>query len=380
MTLKKWTFALLLSILATSCIQDEELNSEAAIDGCTGADIQLASISTSERTVILYVQRGADLSQQEVIFTLPDGATIAPNEVKSGDNEEENIYNFSEDNYQRLFTVTSEDGNQKPEYTVSIVLTELPTSYHFEQLVDDTNDYDTFYEETAPTSSSDSRKILQWESGNRGFALTSMATDRTGYPTMQVSDGYIGNCVKLETKDTGSFGAMVNMYIAAGNLFIGNFDLTNALTAPLQATQFGFQFFERPVRLTGYYKYKAGSVYTESGVTNSSKTDRFDIYAILYEAAAVEDGTGMLNGANALTSSALVAYAQIDEADAVETDTWTAFNLPFRTVNGKSIDDDKLEAGDYKLSIVFSSSIDGGNFNGAVGSTLYIDEVELECE
>ena len=34
----------------------------------------------------------------------------------------------------------------------------------------------------------------------------------------------------------------------------------------------------------------------------------------------------------------------------------------------------------YKLGIVFSSSVDGAYFRGAVGSTLYIDEVELICE
>ena len=33
-----------------------------------------------------------------------------------------------------------------------------------------------------------------------------------------------------------------------------------------------------------------------------------------------------------------------------------------------------------KLGIVFSSSVDGAYFRGAVGSTLYIDEVELICE
>ena len=46
--------------------------------------------------------------------------------------------------------------------------------------------------------------------------------------------------------------------------------------------------------------------------------------------------------------------------------------------SGKSIDSDKLEKGIYKLAIVFSSSVDGGKFEGAVGSTLYIDKVVIE--
>lgn len=370
MNAMKWTLALLFTVFAVSCIQDEELNIEAAIDGCSGANIQLAYINTDEHTVSLQVQRGVNLSQLEVIFTLSDGASIAPNETLAGDNLLTNTYDFSGTGYQRLFTVTSEDGSRTPTYTVSVVMSEtVPTSYHFEDLVTDSNSYDTFIEGT-----------LQWSSGNGGFALTGMAGDRTDYPTVRVADGYSGYCAKLETKDTGSFGEMVGMYLASGNLFIGSFDLINALISPLESTLFGIQFFERPVRLTGYYKYAAGSVYSESNVDNPNKHDRFDIYAVFYETAEVTDGTGMLNGGNALTSPALVAYAQIPEEDALETDEWTRFDLPFQLVSGKTIDDDKLANGDYKMGIVFASSVDGANFNGAVGSTLYIDEVELECE
>ena len=37
----------------------------------------------------------------------------------------------------------------------------------------------------------------------------------------------------------------------------------------------------------------------------------------------------------------------------------------------------QLKAGNYNLAIVFSSSIRGDHFEGAPGSTLYIDEVLL---
>ena len=63
-----------------------------------------------------------------------------------------------------------------------------------------------------------------------------MANSKTDYPTVQVANGFRGKGVKLETRDTGSFGAMVKMYIAAGNLFIGTFEVGNALTDPRKAT------------------------------------------------------------------------------------------------------------------------------------------------
>ena len=181
----------------------------------------------------------------------------------------------------------------------------------------------------------------------------------------------------LETKDTGSFGAMVKMYIAAGNLFIGAFDLANALKDAPKATTFGFQFYKRPKALKGYYKFKAGPVYTESGEPQTGKKDRFDIYAVMYEA---EDNSFMLDGTNSLTSDKVVSLARISAEEALETDQWTSFDLPFKAQNGKEISETELQKGKYKLGIVFSSSVDGAYFRGAVGSTLYIDEVELICE
>ena len=88
----------------------------------------------------------------------------------------------------------------------------------------------------------------------------------------------------------------------------------------------------------------------------------------------------MLDGDNVFTSDKVVLLARIDSKNAVETDDWKEFNLPFKPMNGKTIDDTKLQQGKYKLGIVFSSSVDGAYFEGAVGSTLYIDEVELICE
>ena len=72
--------------------------------------------------------------------------------------------------------------------------------------------------------------------------------------------------------------------------------------------------------------------------------------------------------------------AQIKADEALETDQWTEFSLPFERQNNKSIDEQKLQNGKYKLGIIFSSSVEGDHFKGAVGSTLYIDEVELVCE
>ena len=125
----------------------------------------------------------------------------------------------------------------------------------------------------------------------------------------------------------------------------------------------------------GYYKYKAGEVYKdENGNIVKDKKDTWDIYAIFYE---TDEKTKTLDATNRFDHPNLISIARIDEKDRKETDEWTEFYLPFVTKTGKTVDKDKLKAGKYNVAIVFSSSIEGDYFRGAVGSTLHIDEVEL---
>ena len=150
-----------------------------------------------------------------------------------------------------------------------------------------------------------------------------------------------------------------------------------ALANPRKATNFGFQFDKRPKTLKGHYKFKAGDVYSAEGKPQEGVRDKCDIYAVMYEA---ENNSVMLNGDDVFTSDKLVSLARIKPEDVVESDQWTDFEIPFEPVKGRVIDDTKLKNGEYKLGIVFSSSVDGAYFKGAVGSTLYVDEVELICE
>lgn len=105
--------------------------------------------------------------------------------------------------------------------------------------------------------------------------------------------------------------------------------------------------------------------------------DKGDIYAILYEAENVEF---FLDGYNSLSSSTIISLARISPDKMVKTSDWTFFDLEFIPQNNKTINDDDLAAGKYKLAVVFSSSIEGAAFKGSVGSTLWIDEVKIHCE
>ena len=369
MKIKSVIAGIMLCLAVTSCIQNEALNVEAAIDGCSGSDIQQCLIDPNEFTVQLYASRAADPSKININFNLPAGASIVP--VQRFTEDGINTYNFKDEN-PRLFKVTSEDGAFSAIYTIRLWQTEMPFTYDFETLSSD-NPYHKFTEDN-PSSGTIIRR-LELASGNPGFELTKMAKAPDGYPTVQVNGGVDGGkCVKLETKDTGSFGSMVKMYIAAGNLFIGSFEVGQALSGnAMKATHFGFPFFYYPLRLEGWYKYKAGPTFSSKGKPVEGRKDECDIYGVLYE---TDDNVQFPDGSTSLNSPNIVALAR-NIKELPETDIWKQFNFKFEPQNGKSIDPDKLGKGIYKLAIVFSSSVDGAKFEGAVGSTLYIDKVTI---
>ena len=110
------------------------------------------------------------------------------------------------------------------------------------------------------------------------------------------------------------------MPIAAGNLFIGSFDIGSAMSDALSATKFGTTFYYEPIKLVGYYKYKAGPEFYENGESTNRK-DVFNIYALFYEKTK---DVQMLDGhiaKNNYEHENMVAAAVI--TDTHETSEWT---------------------------------------------------------
>ena len=350
-------------VILSSCIQSEDPNAEADILSCTVEEPDITSttpfINDSEQgkySVTILVYEDTDVTQITPLFTLTPGATIEP---ASGVTQ-----NFTEP---IIYTVTSEDKKWKKRYSVAVIDAELPLKYSFEHLLKGEKEkFDTFIELDR------GYQIMQWASGNGGYSITGAGKKPSDYPTVQSTGGVTGMCAKLETRSTGFFGTTVGMPIAAGNLFIGQFNVIDAVNNALAATRFGLPFTKHPVAIKGYYKYAPGKTYKEKGKIKPNVTDEADIYAVFYES---DEETPTLNGSNSLTDPKIIALARPEKIDPVS--EWTEFYYDFKFKEGKTIDPDKLARGVYKIALVFSSSKNGAWFNGAVGSTLYIDEVEL---
>lgn len=363
---------MLAAMTLSSCIRKEPLNTECDITSVTlGGDVLNRLPQIGNNTVLLVLKDNVSADALAPEFTLTPGATINP---PSG-----TVRDFREP---QQYTVTSQDGEWKKVYTVT-VQTNLFISlkYDFEHVrLGESNNkqYDVFYQPGL-----EGENELTWASANSAFALlTSGGPD--AFPTFQGDNGVNGKCAVLVTRATGPLGSLVGKPIAAGNLFFGSFDGTSAMTNPLGATHFGIPFNNIPTHFSGFYKYTPGDVFKRYEDVNGKreyvevpgKVDIFNLYAVMY---VVTEAMPYLDGSNVLSKDNpnIICTAEIPDRHASE--DWVYFNVPFKYREGKSIDPDKLAAGLYNIAIVASASEDGDTFAGAVGSNLRIDELELTC-
>lgn len=378
MNLQRLLFVCLGAVVLTSCFKDEAPNAEADItkawlhtDVPTEMFFQtsdtLINVLYSANEIKFSVRRKADVSALAPQFTITEGATISPASGSTHDFTQGPI----------TYTVTSEDKQWTRDYAVSFT----PVV----QTVKDTIDYD--FEHFALVSSGkyytwfelqeDGTEDNRWATGNGGFVMTAGSAAPDAYPTAPLTEGYDGNGVRLVTRSTGSFGKLTKMPLAAGNLFIGEFDVSIAVKTPLMATRFGLPFDKKPKTFTGNYRYKAGDSFTNrDGSVVDGKKDQASVYAILYRNHDADGNAVVLHGDDVQTNPLIVGKAIV--AELPETAEWREFKVDFSYA--EEIDIDLMAERGYSLAIVFSSSADGAYFQGAIGSTLDIDKVRIVCE
>lgn len=371
----------------SSCFKDEPLNSECDVEQAYihldnpktlffNNNDTLVRVLSSESSIRFKVLPDADLTSLTPQFRLTEGATIAcadgtpattPHDFSGGQGVK--------------YTVTSQDGQWHRTYTVVMEVRDDISVFDFENvsLYDEPGMcYRPYYQWLERDASG--QLTDYWATGNGGFDVSMGMEDEDNhvtadeFPTVTIADGYEGRGVKLTTCDTGPFGEIVDMRIAAGNLFSGRFDVGTALTSAMDATLFGRPVSRRPERFIGYYKYRPGEHFqNRAGVIQPGVVDKGDIYCVLYRNTDDKGNDVVLKGDNVRSSSLIVATAIIDEVKT--TDEWTRFDIPFSFV--KDIDPEVLAARGYNLAIVFTSSSKGAQFEGAIGSTLCIDSVRI---
>ena len=375
--------ALIGSSTLTSCFKDEPLNAECDIeqayihvDNPLGmfyqqSDTLINVLSTAE-DINFVVRKTTDLTALAPIFNMTPGATIYPDNGSEQD--------FS--NGPIVYTTTSEDGQYKRNYRVNFIFSKDMLEYNFDHFSLNTNaPANKYYVWT--DLDDEGNPLNNWATGNPGYRMAKGSAQPDEYPTTPWSEEGHETCVKLTTCETGKFGSDRKMPIAAGNLFLGEFDTKKALTANaagvkgVLATKFGLPIGSQPVSFSGFYKYKRGDVFTDTNNEVKDSKDYGSIYAVFYDNHDANGEPFVLHGDDVLSSDQIISIANIGQID--DTPEWTAFNLNFKLQPGKAIDPVKLANRGYSLAIVSSSSINGATFEGAVGSALWIDDFSIKC-
>lgn len=216
----------------TSCFKDEPLNAECDIEQAyihvddplemffQKSDTLISVLSTAE-DINFVVRKSTDLTSLAPQFRLTPGATIYP------DNGSEQDFSNGPIEY----TVTSEDKQYRRTYRINFMSSKDIMEYNFDHF---------FLNQTpAPANKyyvwsdidSEGNLLNNWGNGNPGFRFAKGSATPEEYPTVPANEQGHETCVKLTTSDTGDFGRKMKMPIAAGNLFLGEFDVSKALVA-----------------------------------------------------------------------------------------------------------------------------------------------------
>ncbi len=209
-----------------------------------------------------------------------------------------------------------------------------------------------------------------WATGNEGVSIMNKS-NTTSVSGDEAYEG-VGSAVMMETFDGVPFAQ-----VAAGNLYTGTYE-TKIGSADVMATSatMGRPYVGRPTSMSGYYKYSPGII-TESSYWSSAanifgynfadsvgKADWAQIYIRLEKwpsDATVRPDESLIE---------VIAYGSLETNQ--EMAQYTEFEIPLTYYD--------LETMPNSISIVATSSINGGYFCGAAGSVLYVDNFSLGFE
>ena len=378
-------------ILLASCIPAEDPNTECDIEAISlhlesPTDIfyhdydTMQTVISTETDIEFTIRSYANVQSIPTTLRITEGATAY---IKSADGTDVLFLNgsavdFSNEKVQR-FHIVSEDKAWSRDYTISVVH-EAPSEgnlfFDFESYALDASG--KYYVWDAPEVFTDG----QWKNGNPGFKISKSSAKPLEYPSTPVANGGPdgSTCIKLETCDTGPFGKMVNMRIASGSLFNGIFDVGNALTDALKATQFGTPYLHKPVMLRAWLSYEPGSVFQDrDGNTVEGVIDEPDVYVVFYRNEDAEGNKVQLDGNDVLSSPYIVGLGRLPHnynADGTDqlsanpihglTNQWQEVTIPVEY--RAELDANILQNKGYSLIIGFASSWGGAHFKGAIGS------------
>lgn len=359
--------------LATSCIKEEGLDKEADILSMTIEDDGFITSIVNEMTREVTIIMGGNIEKYKNGVIVPEIKTSPRSTVSPASFEPVTL-----NNYRHPYTVRAEDGGLK---SYNLILST------YKPLIQDFEHWNLIYPGTGKEFWAPADPL--WDCGNSGIRI--LYSENTPFPTRWINDGRPGSegerSLFLETKygKRNNELDIMDIPIFSGSMFRGLFE-TN-MGDPLLSTKFGQphpSYLGKPIALTAWYKYKAGSPYVsweyngkKKQVTeDSNKKDTFDLYAVLFKVSKNKEGANFyLSGKNInkFEIDEIVAYTPLENPG--EKSEWFEYTAKFTHKEELN-----YELYNYKLAVVLASSSQGANYMGAVGSTLIVDDLRVVFE
>lgn len=403
-----------------SCLKDEAPNGEcdiisarAGVPNPKETFFQLsdtvAPINADYLGSVIQFQRvtpWADLTAVAPTFTVSDGATLYPpsGTVRNFANDTTQVYFCIAEDEQVYYRELCQNGQPlEPQLVQASKAGRHIRTYgvqfkHAETEPRDVVEYDfehyalepkkgKYYEWSDLLPDGTVRAVSNWATANVAFATARGSAKPEEYPTIPLRgvgvDG--SDCVQLTTCDTGAFGHMFGMPLAAGNMYLGTFNMAQALTNTMKATRMGENstLDRKPVRLMGYYKFRPGAQMQDPKGEPASGEDIPAIYSLVFRNHDAEGKPVVIFGDEVdetipeKYSPYIVARAEVTDWHK-NTSEWVSFSLEYQW--REPLDPALLAAKGYSYTIVLSSSKHGATFSGAIGSTLLIDGLKLYFE
>ena len=173
--------------------------------------------------------------------------------------------------------------------------------------------------------------------------------------------------VELKTVNL-PLGQFIGQGMAAGTIFTGKFELN--ISQPLESTKIGIPFVASPKGFSVKYIYQPGEPYKNGYGTVLDKTDSCDMYVLL------ENKSGDI--VKRVATAWIRSGDQIDYLTEIS-ESFTYGSLPSGTPAYQLPADGFANATDEinQITVVFTSSAYGANFEGGVGSTLIATDIKL---
>lgn len=308
----------------------------------------LSQINTDTRTITIAMPAQADLTAiVPLSIEISNLATIQPGT--------DVIQNFSEP---VIYTVTAEDG------TNAIWTINTETAQSNPQLPN--SNFDLWYAVSDYWQPGQSSQNTVWDTANRGVAIAGDAN------TVREDLGNGDFAVKMT-----SVAAPLVVRMAAATLFTGKFTSGfPSVTNPRSNIDFGTPFSGRPTAFKIDYRYIPGASYEDANGNTLSGSDQCDMYILLQQRdgdVVQRIGTGWFRNATAepswTTIEVPIKYRQLTADDPefeyanIRTDEGEVWGNP--------------QATPTHIVVVFSSSALGDSFTGAIGSELWLNNLEL---